>query len=99
MVGAFRSLGGRPLVAASCRAQRPERRPELGREELGLLPRREVTTPVGLIEVDEVWVGLLGPAARGPPDLAREGGEAGRERGLRRRLAGRHSCGSSVLPV
>src|SRR3712207_9012533 len=34
-------------------------------------------------------VRLLDPAARGPPDLARERGEADGERDRRRRLAGR----------
>ena len=34
----------------------------------------------GLVEVDEVGVDLLGPAARGLEDLAGEDGEADRER-------------------
>src|ERR687894_1786916 len=46
-------------------AQRSEPRSELLGEQLWLLPRREVTTPVDLVEVDEVGVGLLGPAPRG----------------------------------
>ena len=64
-----------------------------------LLPRREVTAPIDLVEVDEVGVRLLDPAARGPEDLAGERGEADRERDLRRSLPGRKSLGSSVLPV
>ena len=59
------------------------------REELRLLPGGEVAAPVDLVEVDEVGVGLLDPAARGPEDLAGERGEADRERDRRRSLAGR----------
>ena len=58
-------------------------------EELRLLPGGEVTALVDLVEVGDVGVGVLDPAARGPPDLAGEGGEADRERDLRRSLAGR----------
>src|SRR5918998_6016980 len=46
-------------------AQRSEPRSELLGEQLWLLPRREVTTPVDLVEVDEVGVGLLCPTPRG----------------------------------
>src|SRR4051794_8347651 len=53
-------------------AQRPERGPQLGGEQLGLLPRGEVTAPVHLVEVAEGGVGQLGPAPRGAPDLAGE---------------------------
>src|ERR1051325_2072322 len=45
-------------------AQGPERRPELGREELRLLPRREVPAFVDLVVVDELGIRLLGPAPR-----------------------------------
>src|SRR3954447_26642633 len=57
-------------------SQRVERAPELGREKLGLLPGGEVIALVGLGEVGEGGVGLLGPAVRCPADLAGEGGEA-----------------------
>jgi len=60
-------------------AQRRERRPDLGREQFGLFPGGEVAAPGGLVEVDEVGVDLLGPAARGLEDLAGEDGEADRE--------------------
>src|SRR5205823_12808604 len=59
----------RPAVKPRCgpsSAQRPERRPDLGREQLGLLPGGEVAALVDLVEVGEVGVDLLGPAARGP---------------------------------
>src|SRR5580704_7631618 len=80
-------------------AQRAERRSDLGREELGLFPGGEVASFAGLVEVDEVGVGLLDPAARGREDLAGEGGEADRELDLRRSLPGRESLGSAALPV
>src|SRR5215213_651180 len=60
-------------------AQGSERRPDLGREEFRLFPGGEVSAPVDLVEVGEVGVRLLDPAARGPPDLAGERGEADRE--------------------
>ena len=44
--------------------QRAEARAELGGEQLRLLPGGEVATSVDFVEVDEVRVGLLGPAAR-----------------------------------
>jgi hypothetical protein len=56
-------------------AQRAERRSDLGREELGHFPGGEVASSAGLVEVDEVGVGLLDPAARGREDLAGEHGD------------------------
>jgi hypothetical protein len=50
-------------------AQRLERRPDLGREQLGLFPGGEVAAPVHLVEIDEIVVGLLHPVARGLEDL------------------------------
>src|SRR5688572_15595640 len=50
-------------------AQRPERSPHLGREELRLLPGGEVAARVDLVEVGGVGVDLLDPAARGSEDL------------------------------
>ena len=61
-------------------ATRLERRAHLLREELRLLPGGEVASVVHLVEVVERGIGLLGPAARGPPDLARERREADRDR-------------------
>src|SRR5215831_1158129 len=60
-------------------AQRLERRPDLLREQSGLFPGGEVAAPGGLVEVDEVGIDLLRPAARGPEDFAGEDGEADRE--------------------
>ena len=54
-----------------------------------LFPRREVAALVDLVEVTDVGVDRIDPAARCPPDLAGEGGEADRERDLRRSLPGR----------
>src|SRR5579875_3058840 len=61
-------------------ADRSERRAELGREQPWLLPGGEMVAPVQLVEVDEVGVGPLGPAARDLVDLVREGAHRGRDR-------------------
>src|SRR5207237_2742671 len=74
-----------------------ERGADLGREQLRLFPGGEVTALVHLVEVGDVGVGLLDPAARGPPDLAGERGEADRDRDRRGGLAG--SLFLSFLPV
>ena len=50
-------------------SQAGEGRAHLGREQLGLLPRREVAAPVDLVEVDEAGVDPSGPAARRLEDL------------------------------
>src|SRR6516225_848021 len=67
----------RPNIFIS--AQRPERCSDVLREQLRLLPGREVPAPIVLVVVDEVGVGLLGPAPRGPVDLVGEGARADRE--------------------
>src|SRR5215469_17776745 len=68
-----------PRLACGHLAERPEARADFCGEQLRLLPGGEVAAPVGLVEVDDVGVELLDPAARGPEDLAREHGEAHRE--------------------
>src|SRR5215469_16677367 len=80
-------------------AKRAERRSDLGREQLRLLPRGEVTAPGGVVVIDEGWVLLLHPAARGAEDLAGEDREADRKRDRWRRLAGRKCLGAGGLPV
>ena len=65
-------------------AQWPERRAKLFREELRLFPGGEVAALVGLVEVREVGVDLLRPAARGLEDLAGEHREGDRQRNRRR---------------
>src|SRR5499427_7421656 len=82
-------------------AQCLERCPELLAEDLRLFPGGEVAAPAGLVEVDEVGVNLLGPAPRRLDDLAREDGEADRERQLGRLLAGRQRSADALglLPV
>src|SRR5579862_7988156 len=45
-------------------AQRAERGSDLGAENSGLLPCREVATLVGLVEIDEFVIGSLRPTAR-----------------------------------
>src|SRR5271154_1967943 len=80
-------------------AQRAERRPDLGREQLGLFPGGEGAAPVDPVEVGDVRVRLLDPAARGTKDLAGERGEADRKLDLWTGLPGRASRGLCVLPV
>src|SRR5215472_17316415 len=88
------------MRAVHCQsAQGLERRSDLGREQLGLLPGGEVAAPVDLVEVGEGGVRLLDPTARGPEDLAGECGEADRYRDCGSSLAGREGLGSSPLPV
>ena len=48
----------------------PECCADLSREQLGLLPGGEVSALIHLVEVDDIGVRLLDPAARGPPDLS-----------------------------
>src|SRR5690242_4681659 len=62
-------------------AERPERRPHLGREEVRLLPSREVVSPVDFVEVDEVRVRLLRPAPGRLVQLPREDAYCDRDRG------------------
>src|SRR5689334_20450087 len=52
--------------------QRAERGAELFGEELGLLPCREVPTPINRVVVDEVRVCPLRPAARSLVELLRK---------------------------
>src|SRR2546428_11211414 len=82
-------------------AKRPEGCSELLREELRLLPRREVAAPAALVEVHEVRVGLLRPLPRRLDDLAGEDREAHWELQLGGFLSGRDrgEGGSEVLPV
>src|SRR5215218_9110052 len=98
------SYGDQRTLDRVCRhalAHRRECGSHLLREELGLFPSGEVSAPIDLVEVGEVGVAPFGPAARGTPDLVGEGGEADRNRDLRRSLAGRLGCGHelSELPV
>jgi hypothetical protein len=56
-------------------AERSEGRAELFGEELRLLPGREVSAPVDLVEVDEVAIGAPGPRLRGAIALPGEDGD------------------------
>src|SRR5829696_5789223 len=76
-------------------AERSERRADLAGEQVGLLPGSEVAALVDLVEVDDVRVARLDPAAGGPPDLAGERRKAERDRRRRQRLAAR---GRGVRP-
>ena len=63
-------------------AQRSERLPQLGAEQLRLLPRGEVAASVDFVEVDEVAIGAPGPCLRGSIALARKDRDGYRERNL-----------------
>src|SRR5437763_6608011 len=90
----------RVCLTHSYLAQRSNGRTYLLAEELGLLPRGEVATPVDLVEVDDVRIRRLDPAARRAPDLARERREAERDRRRRQRfLAGSRRVWPVGLPV
>src|SRR4051794_42507 len=80
-------------------AQRTEGGAHLGGEDFGLLPCREVAALLGLVEVADVGVGLLHPRAGSAEDLARERGEGGGDRHVRRRLTGGERLRSARLPV
>src|SRR5439155_15251725 len=86
----------RRAAPASARRRGPGQSPDrsqggshLGREELGLFPGREVAALVDGVEVDDVRVARLDPAARRPPDLARERRETERDRRRRQWLLAR----------
>src|SRR4051794_13891090 len=53
-------------------AQRPKAPLHLFCEEVRLFPRREMTTAVKLVVVDQLWIGALRPAARSLVLLAGE---------------------------
>ena len=81
-------------------AERSERRADLLREELRLLPRREVPALVDLVEVDQVAIGPPGPRLRGSIDLVRKDRDGHRERDLGRFLRGREQHALAAgLPV
>src|SRR5580765_3026150 len=85
-----------PRALPRSSANRLERCTQLGGKELRLLPGREVPALVDRVEVDDIGIGLLDPAARGPPDLARERRERERDRRRGQRLGAR---GRRVRPV
>src|ERR687887_96154 len=81
-------------------SQRPECSSKLFGKELGLFPGGEVTALVDLVEVDDVRVRHLDPAARRPPDLVGERREGDRDPNVRRRrLSGSGGVCSVRLPV
>src|SRR5258708_29373736 len=61
------------------RSQRSERRPHLAREDLRLLPRREVAALVELVVMDEFGKRPLCPTARGLVDLIWKGAHGDRD--------------------
>src|SRR5262249_11711073 len=75
------SIGG---CLSSCRfelavAKRFERHAKFFREKLRLFPGREVAAFVDLIEIDEIGIRLLRPAARGRVDFVRKNAHGDRD--------------------
>src|SRR5262245_21232039 len=64
-----------PRVGSRGLAERPERRPDLPREELWLLPGDKVPAFVEPAVVDEPGIRSLGPASRGLIELVWEGAQ------------------------
>src|SRR5215471_3414644 len=60
-------------------SQRPEPGPDLGREDVRLLPGGEVVAAVELVEVDEVRISPLRPCPGRLVDLVREDADGGRD--------------------
>src|SRR5262245_39253007 len=89
------------LMNATALAQRLEGCSELLSEQLGFFPGGEVAAPVGLVEVNEIGVDLLGPAARRLDDFTREDGESNRQRELGWFLPRSERCPDALgfLPV
>src|SRR5262249_56060245 len=52
--------------------QRSERCPQLSAEQLRLLPRREVTASIDLVEIDQVAIGTPSPCFRSSIDVVRK---------------------------
>src|SRR5262245_2888972 len=75
MSGRTVRLSGLALPSAQC----AERRAQLFGKQLRLFPGGEVAASFGFVEVDQVVVGLLGPAARRLDVLLREHRDGRRE--------------------
>src|SRR5689334_12961646 len=89
-----RARGCAPPRLTARLAQRPEAVAQLFGEELRLLPGGEVAADGKLVEVDQLRIGALGPAARHLVQLVREGAHRHRDRhALRREVV------ELVLPV
>src|SRR5690242_21728388 len=75
--------------------QRAKRVADLGCEQVRLLPGGEVAAFVDRVEVHDVRVARVDPAARRPPDLARQRGDGDWDR---RGREVRAACGGAVGP-
>src|ERR1700722_18750655 len=75
---AARTLRASPLVSRRL-TQRAERGSDLGAENRGLLPCREVAALFGRVEIDELVIGLLRPTARRLIAFARKDRHGGRD--------------------
>ena len=94
-----RTLGASAALTFSL-AQRSERRAQLRREQLRVLPHGEVAATVDLVEVGQLGEGATGPGLLGAKDLVREHRDGHRDRDLGAFLIARtDQASSAVLPV
>ena len=101
MFGLFYVFGRRNgvQVAEMGLANRSECCTDLGREQLWFFPSGEMAALVDLVEVDDIGIRLLDPAARSTPDLAGERREANWNRDGRWRVTDRTRGFLAFLPV
>src|SRR5215831_8744407 len=81
--------GRRAAIFSAWLTQRSERRPQLGTEQLRLLPRRKVSTLVDFVEVNQIAIGAPGPGLRGAVELPRKYRDGDRERDIGSHLRSR----------
>src|SRR6266567_3341956 len=77
------------LPRALARAERLERRAQLDREQLRLLPRGEMAAPIHFVEVDQVLIRAAGPGLGRPIDVLWKYRDRHRQRELGRLPRGR----------
>src|SRR4029453_13246248 len=93
--------GWKPPFRCLVSSKSPERGSHLCGEDVRLLPGGEMAAPLGFVEIGDVRIRLLDPAARGGEDLAGERREADRSRHRWRSLtrSERLGLGLRALPV
>src|SRR5687768_1745004 len=99
-VGGRRAINARRPPPDAALPQRFERRAQLRREQLRILPHCEVPAPVDLVEVQQLGEGATGPGLLGANDLVREHRDGHRDLDFGGLLIARtHQAPSAVLPV
>src|SRR6185295_10786746 len=98
-MGASKAVTGLPACLVA-RAERFERRAQLCRKHLRVLPCGEVAALLGFMEVDDLGISAPDPSLRRPIDLLRKYRDGHRNRDLGSPLRGRTGRASPlVLPV